>query len=466
MLKPIDRYILRAHIAPFMFGFFLVLFLFLLQFIINYIDQLIGKGLDTWVIVQLIGLNLAWMSVLAVPIGVLFSTLMAFGSLSSTHEITIIKASGGSLLRMMAPVVIFGLLLTWLLFWFNDMVLPEANHRAKILLSDIKRKKPTFELESGRYSTALDGFTILPRKVDSISGKLYAVTIYDNRDFQVSNVINADSGVAKFADDFSHITMTLYNGEIHRSLKREVRGYRIANFDKYIINIPTSGFDFVKSGENMISRGDREMSINDMKEIRKDAIIRAKEATKNMDREFEKHFDFLVGNVRIDSGEVAFESRMMRPNTQVNKSDTTRRTALSSAQKRLNFLISSVKSDRSIENQYRQKANQYEVEIHKKYAIPFACLIFVFVGVPLGIKTKGGNFGISAAITLGFYIFYWVCLIGGEKLADRNLLSPMLSMWLGNIINGIIGILLTLKINNESMSLSPIPWIKKILHFR
>ncbi len=97
------------------------------------------------------------------------------------------------------------------------------------------------------------------------------------------------------------------------------------------------------------------------------------------------------------------------------------------------------------------KIGQYQVEIYKKYAIPFACLVFVFVGAPLGIITKGGNFGLSAGISLAFYIFYWVSLIGGEKLADRGILEPWLAMWLGNIIIGVLGIILTLRVNYESL---------------
>jgi len=102
-------------------------------------------------------------------------------------------------------------------------------------------------------------------------------------------------------------------------------------------------------------------------------------------------------------------------------------------------------------NDYESRARQYEVEIQKKYAIPFACFVFLLVGCPLGVMTKGGNFGISAAISIGFYIFYWACLIGGEKLADRGMLDPALSMWLGDILVGIMGIILIVKVNNESL---------------
>ncbi|MFY7997862.1 MAG: LptF/LptG family permease, partial [Candidatus Kapaibacteriota bacterium] len=124
----ISRYILRAHIGPFFFGAFTVMFVFLLQFLINFLPQLVGKGLGAWVITQLIALNLAWMVTLAVPMGVLVASLMAFGNLGSTNEITIIKSGGGSLLRMMRPMLVTGVLLSLALFWFNDFVLPDANY--------------------------------------------------------------------------------------------------------------------------------------------------------------------------------------------------------------------------------------------------------------------------------------------------------------------------------------------------
>ncbi|MGB9913489.1 MAG: LptF/LptG family permease, partial [Candidatus Kapaibacteriota bacterium] len=149
-MKIVKLYILRFHVGPFLFGTFLVVFLFLFQLLMRDLDKLVGKGLSVWVIIQLITLNLAWMIVLAVPMGVLFSTLMTFGNLSSTFEITAMKSGGASFYQLISPVVFISTLLFGFLVWFNDKVLPEANHQAKILLFDINRKKPTFSLESGQ----------------------------------------------------------------------------------------------------------------------------------------------------------------------------------------------------------------------------------------------------------------------------------------------------------------------------
>jgi lipopolysaccharide export system permease protein len=149
------------------------------------------------------------------------------------------------------------------------------------------------------------------------------------------------------------------------------------------------------------------------------------------------------------------KSRLIQGKSETKTAPDDKVTSLKRVQERLSFLKASISTEVSQEQRFYEEARQYEVEIHKKYAIPFACLIFVFVGAPLGIITRGGNYGVSAAITLGFYIFYWACLIGGEKFADRGMMSPFMSMWMGNIICGCVGILLTIKVNNESMKFLP-----------
>ena len=451
----IDRYILRAHVGPFIFGSSIVIFLFLMQFVIRAIDELVGKGLDVWVIIQLIILNLSWMAVLAIPIGVLFSTLMAFGNMAAAHEVTIIKASGGSLIRMMLPVILAGAILTTGLFWFNDRVLPEANHQAKILMSDIKRKKPTFSLESGRFSSDLDGYTILTRQVDSLTGDLFGVTIYDHRKVNMLNVVSADTGQVKFNNDFTKLVLTLYDGEIHQMEPGGVKSYRVIDFKKHIISIPASGFSFERTDEDVMSRGDREMRIADMRKITVDSDKKSDEATGRINLELQEHFGYLSGLPDTSKQKIINFGDIKMPKL-------TEKEILTRVNKRLGFLRSKIQSDLYQENEYTRRSRQYEVEIQKKYAIPFACLVFVFVGCPLGIITKGGNFGISAAITLGFYIIYWVCLIGGEKLADRGFLSPVFSMWLGNIVIAVMGIILTLRVSNETFSISLPGLIRKL----
>lgn len=450
-MKRINRYIIKSHIAPFIFGASTVVFLFLFQFLIKFIDQLLGKGLDTWVIIQLIMYNLSWMLVLAIPMGVLFSTLMSFGAMSASQEITIIKSAGTSLLKMMRPLIISGAILSYLLFLYNDYVLPEANHQAKNLLNDIKRKKPTFALEEGQFTTQLDGFTILAREMDSTSGAMRGVTIYDNTNSKNRSIISSDSGFIYFDEVKSKLVMNLVSGQIVQYIDNIVSNLKVIDFKTFNVNLKVNGFSLERTTEDNSTKGDREMTIAEMRAFVNDARSKINKSDSIIQSKLNSHLNYITfkdnSKARVYSDTLATTSK--------------RSIALSNCERNLTVLKAGIYAETQLRKDYELQEKKYLVEIYKKYSIPFACLIFVFVGCPLGIMTKGGNFGISAAISLGFYILYWACLMGGEKIADRGLLPPMLSMWMGNIIVGILGIILTLKVNNENFR--PLAMLKRYI---
>ncbi len=415
-----------------------------MQFIINSLDKLLGKGIETTVIIQAIALNIPWMVVLAAPMGILFATLMAFGAMSANYEVPIIKSSGTSLYSMMKPAIGLGFVLSLVLFWFNDSILPESNHQAKVLMNDIQRKKPTFAIQPGEFSPSMGGNIILSRQVDSATGRLHDVTIYDYSRATQQNIISADSGQIGFSKDYSHLIINLFSGEIHQRNNNDVKDYKIISFNEYQIKMEASGFDFNRTDVNLISRGDREMRIRDMQEVVDNNKSEADFAHSIIDSIANQHLDYVLSGTEyrdIDEDSVASEK--------VFKVDTNQRNVLSRVQKNVNFLSSDIKTNAyTIENR-ENNIRKYEVEIWKKYSIPLACFVFVFVGVPLGIRTKGGNFGISAAISLGFYIVYWGCLIAGEKLADKGIITPILGMFFADIVIFIVGIILMMRINNE-----------------
>lgn len=451
-----SRYVLRKHIAPFLFGTFLVVFLFLMQYLINYLDKLVGKGLSAWIIIQLITYHLGWMVVLAVPMGVLFSTLMAFGGLSSNSEITVIKASGGSLLSLMKPIMFFGILLTIFVFWFNDAILPETNHQAKVLFSDITRKKPTFALEPGQFSNQITGYTILSRYLDSATGKMTGVTIYDNSKLSQQNIISADSGYIKPNINFDKMIVTLYNGEIHQSFSTRPDIYRIINFKDAQIRIETEDFAFTRSSADMLSRGDRELHIADMEKILSGLDSNMNERQADLDKLLNDHFELILHNKK--NYNTFYQNQYVKNDTILNS----HLNSLKNSQLQIEYFRNEIQANINMIESIRKRQNQYIVEIQKKYAIPFACFIFVLIGAPLGIVIRKGNFGLSAILSLAFYIFYWIFLIGGEKLADRDFISPTLSMWSANILIGIGGVLLTIRVNRESFKYPILHFLRKI----
>lgn len=434
------RYILRAHIAPFVFGTSVIMSLFLIQYIMRWVDQLASKGLDIATIGEFLLLNLSWIVVLAVPIGALFSTVMAFGGMSAAHETTVMKSSGMGLFRMMMPVFLVSLGLWAFTFWYTDRVLPDTNLRLSGMMRDIQRAKPTFAVESGQFTTHIEGYTILARNVDT-TGVMTGVTIYDGSRVDRKTIVSADTGRMSFSPSLTRLVVQLYHGEIHQSSPQQPNDYRVITFDRHQIVLPADQLFFQSTDVSGSSRSDREMSIADMQEI----VDRAHAEEHRVQREFDSLLTvqqkLLMQPARIDSS--ALESEQYRVQQAM--------LGITSIRSNLESLAFRRESEHVM-------ANTYLVEIYKKYAIPFACVIFVLVGAPLGMIVKGGSFGTSALISLGFYILYWIALIGGEKLADRNILEPGIAIWSGNIIIGAIGIIVAYKVNYE---VSPIAALRQ-----
>ena len=229
----------------------------------KFADRLVGKGLDTWVIIQLIIFNLSWMVALVVPMATLVATLMAFGNLSQNNEITIIKSSGVSLYKMMTAPLIASIVIAYLLVLFNNDVLPDANHQAKLLMQDISKQKPTLSLEPGIFSQEVSNYAILARGVDSKSNNLSQVTIYDYTNPRKINVVTAEKGKIFFSKDQSKLIMDLTKGEIHESDIYQSNNYRKLVFENHRITMDAEQFTFQQSTPGG-PRGERELSVNDM----------------------------------------------------------------------------------------------------------------------------------------------------------------------------------------------------------
>jgi lipopolysaccharide export system permease protein len=397
----------------------------------KYLDQLTGKGLSAAVIAELITLNLAWMLVLAVPMGVLVATLMAFGGLASTNQITAMRASGVSLYRMIAPVIVASVIICLLLIGFTNDILPDANHRTKVLTNDISHKKPTLTLVPGMFIQLLQGHSILVRKTFEHSNDLEGVTILDYSKPMMASTITAHRGTISFSTDYQKLIMDLSDGEIHQVNNQIKSQYRIIRFQKHRIVMDAEGFNFQRSRETDISRGDREMNVQ-MMQHNADSL-------RTLQAQIERHLNEVTGK---SQGEILDVKKSIEPSaiftTQLKgiKADPSQQAA--------------IRSDLFSINSYERAIRTYLVEIHKKFSIPFACIVFVFIGAPLGIMSRRGTFGMGASLSLGFFVFYWACLKGGENLADRGYFDPWIGMWIANIVLGIIGLYLTVRTAREN----------------
>lgn len=410
----------------------------------KFADRLVGKGLDTWTIVQLIVYNLSWMFVLVVPMATLVATLMAYGNMSQNNEVTIMKSSGISLYKMMMPAIAASIIVAFLLFEFNNEVLPDANHQAKILMQEISQQKPTLSLEPGVFSQEVYNYAILTRKIDQKDNKLFDVTIYDYSQPAKINVVTAEKGRIFFSEDRTKLIMDLTNGEIHESDVQNTSMYRMLEFEKHRITMNAEQFSFRQSG--ITTRGEREMSVEAMNYVIDSLKLQHQETFKSLKAEVNRYmFNNQIPPFRANPDEKNVNPDLVYVRT-IDKIKTAK-SIINSSYSRMTW--------------WTREIEKYEVEVYKKYALPAACIVFILIGAPLGVMVRKGGFGTAASISLFFFLLYWAFLIGGEKLAERGFFSPFIGMWAANIVLTIAGLLLMFKTNRELTNIS-FDFIKKI----
>jgi lipopolysaccharide export system permease protein len=444
-MKLLSKYIIKEHLIPFIMALLVLLFVLLANFLLKSIDKFLGKGLDMLLLGEFMFLNLAWILALAVPMAVLVATLMAFGRLSSDNEITAMRTSGTGFLKLLFPAIVFGGFITFLMILFNNFALPEMNHKARLLSSDLTRKRPDLQFDIGYFIDALPDNNILlgGRKNDT----LFTDIIIFNKSSDISQrTVTASEGTIEMLED--GVLLNLADGVIHEVSNRDEE-YRQIFFDHYQVIIPVDNLSLNRRDSSI--RGDREMDytmmrdkISSFQQKYANVIARVenrlnKEALSNipLDASLEKintHLDYFQASI-IDSLNVN-EPKKVAP-----------------FKRRIKNLKRGIKSDFSLMNSYLRSISKYTVELHKKFSIPVASLVFILIGAPLGIMSRKGNFAVSMAFSLGFFIIYWAFLIAGEEFADRGLLSPALSMWLPNIILGAIGIFLCYQTSREQKSI-------------
>lgn len=430
-MRILALYILREHFAPFIFAFFTITFLLVIDFVPKIIDRVIDKNIDPLVVFELVGLNLAWIMALSVPMAVLVGTLMAFGRLSSDSEITAIKASGINLLHILIPLLFAAALMTGGMIEFHDQVLPDLNKRARTLLGDIQAMKPTLIFESGIFITDIPGYLVLIDKVDHTTSYVQGVRISETKDPMHPRLIVAEDGYLEMTDNNRNMRFTLNNGELHTLDIQNPENYRKLDFEEQVINVSGTGSELVRTESDY--RTDREMNIEQMSANVEQAQNSMKPARQRIDNYLANKLDYLMAE--------PFE---------FNYSDSINdKGALNLVKSDANVMVRHVERNRQQILAQQRITDKYSIEIHKKYAIPAASLVFILIGAPLGIMTRKGGMGVAIAISIGLFIVYWAFLIGGEDIADRGLVSPFWAMWSANILIGALGLYLIYKVVTE-----------------
>ena len=426
-MKVLNKYLLKELTAPFFTTFFVLIFVLLSQFILKNLDRFLGKGLSFSVIIKFLFLNSAWIISLAIPMAVLVTTLITFGKLSSNNEITAFKASGIAYNTLLKPCLVFSFTILLLLIPYNLWLLPEMNHEVRNLSYKISKNRPDIEFNENMLNTLSDKTIYLGDRINSNS--FSNVIIFDNAYNNSLNTIMADAG--EFISMKDGILLNLNQGSIHENSTVN-KEYRKTFFNNYKIAIPFDELGY--NDANNLFRQEREMNIHLLME-KNDYFKKKKAKEKN---------DLVKNNKLLISlnDSIKFLNKETKNILTKNKLN-----------KKINITKKKIEKNKRLIPIYAKETNKFAVEIHKKFSVPFACIIFVLLGMPLGILAKKSNMGVSVSISLVVFIIYWCFLILGEELADNTIINPIIAMWAPNIFLALLSYYLYSLISKENITL-------------
>lgn len=438
----LTRYLIRAHLGPFLFALSAITGLIFLNAVAQRVDGLVGKGLPWTTVIDFLVLSLPHTVALSLPMSVLVAVLYAFSEMTGSNEITAMSAGGIAPTRVLFPLLGMGLLATATMLYFNDAVLPESNHRLKNLYVDIGRKNPTFELREQIVNEiltneGLDRYFLTATRIDGMENTLEEVTIFDNNNPIRQRTTYAAHGTMSFNAARTDLYLRLYDGVVHEIQSDRVGGFQRLYFDEQVVPLRGVGNELERRMGGS-ERGDREMSFAMLRANADSSVVDLEDARdKSHDRSLSAVRLALNRPIEADSAAVQ-NLRQQQARGAVMPIGSGQ--SLLSQDPVTQGVVISTRTQYSRVNALREAVNRLRVELHKKWAIAFACLVFTLIGPPLALWFPRGGVGMVIAASSAIFTVYWVGLIGGEKLADNSGAEPIITMWITNTIFLIAGI--------------------------
>jgi len=447
-MNTLNKYLFKQSLIPFLLSVAVITTVLFLQFLIRAVDRFLGKGLDALTIFEYLYLNLAWIIALSVPMSLLISSVMTFGRMAQQNEITALKSAGVNLYNIIKPAILFGSLVGIGLCLFNNFILPEMNYNARLLARDIYKKKPELSIEPGYFVDMIPQYTMIVKEMDGKDFK--DVKIFSKNQKSEQTTIYANQG--SLSSDGNMITIELMDGEIHEIDLSDYDYYRKIKFKTHQIMISMDELMLNRTTES--NRTDREMRVPQM--------IQENEKNNNLISQIYDRINKVKEEIGITNPnantlaiiENEIELLKQKKMNRVTEKKEFNKDVPIPALENKDYILSLTNNARQFKNEftlienYEKTNNKFKVEIHKKFTLALACILFTMVGAPLGILVRNGGMTIASGLSIAFFLIYYILLIWGEQLADRNLLNPGLGSWLPNIILFISGMVI-LKLSNK-----------------
>ena len=441
-MSTLNKYLIKQSFIPFILSVGVITTVLFLQFLIRAIDRFLGKGLDIFTILEYLYLNLAWIIALSVPMSLLISSVMTYGRMSQDNEITALKSAGVNLFSIIKPALCFGSIVGFLLCLFNNFILPDMNYNARLLARDIYQKKPELTIEPGYFVDMIPQYTMIVKELD---GKEFKdVKIFSKNTSSEQTTIYAERGSLDSKGGI--ITVNLQNGEIHEIDLENYDHYRKIKFGTHQIIISID--DLLLNRTSEANRTDREMKVPAMIEkIKQNKLsieqIKNRITTVKQDIGINSDNEMTLRNI-IDEIENLKNNDMPKneETREYNKDIPIAEYEQNEKMRSLNNNARQFQNEFTLIENYEKNNNKYLVEIHKKFTLAVACILFTLVGAPLGILVRKGGITIASALSITFFLIYYILLIWGEQLADRALLDPAIGSWMPNIVLFIVGLII------------------------
>jgi methionyl-tRNA formyltransferase len=439
-MRRLDRFILKAFIGPFVAILAIVIFILVMQFLWLYIDELVGKGLEFKVILEFLMWGSCQVLPLAMPLATLLSSMMTLGQLGENFELTAIKASGISLTRVLAPLIVAAAVITIGAFYIGDRLVPYSINQIYTMRDDLGRTKSEIKIPVGTFYDGIEGYILRIDDRDKASGMMYGVMVYDHSDNKGNTSLTvADSAMMKMSKAKDYLTFQLYDGISYQ--ENNTKRYRDTTlalqrlqFSRQEMVIPLENYAYQHSDSARYGEQVKSMSLKQLTaghdSLSRLAMIGMEKHMKDLGSQSGLTYRHQLDTSWRSSGKLPLEY----PLEHKFKSLRDEKRAWESAASSAGMMESSLRSYALESFEYTVMLRRTDVEMWKKYAQALACFILFFIGAPIGALIRKGGLGTPAIISVLFFVLYWVVDISGTKLARDGATSP----WVGNFISAFV----------------------------
>ncbi len=456
-IKKLDIFILKSFLQLFAGTFFICLFIFMMQFLWRYVDELVGKGLEMSVLGQFFFYSGLTLIPLSLPLAILLAALMTFGNFGERYELLSMKAAGIPLLRIIRPLVFFCVFLCGMSFYFQNVVAPKAQIKLWALLVSMKQTSPELDIPEGVFYDEIDGYNIYVKEKDRKTGILKDMLIYNFSDgFENAHIIWATEGKMEMTEDKKHLQLYLTNGEQFENLKSQTISssnvpYRRETFREKLILIEFDA-NFNMMDESLLSGRSDTKNMREISHSIDSLTQRADSIGRGMYHELKTSTYRVMTLTKTDS--VKLQKRANRINTDSIFAAYTleeKNKTLGSAADRMDALASEWSMKSYSTTDADKNIRKHETDWHKKITLSLSCLIFFFIGAPLGAIIRKGGLGMPVVISIIIFLIYYVVDTGSTRVARSGEMNMILGVWMSSIVLAPIGIFFTYKSNKDSM---------------